>query len=106
MNKILGDLNVYIYKSIKKSNSYCSFYLLVFICMILNQNALGKMVDTTKTKYNVLFIAVDDLRPELNCYGKSQMHSPNIDKIAAHRGLYLPGLIVNKPFVHLLVPAC
>jgi len=29
---------------------------------------------------NVLFIAVDDLRPELNCYGASHLHSPNLDK--------------------------
>jgi len=26
---------------------------------------------------------VDDLRPELNCYGDSQIHSPNIDKLAS-----------------------
>lgn len=32
---------------------------------------------------NILFIAVDDLRPELGCYGQSHIHSPNIDRLAA-----------------------
>jgi iduronate 2-sulfatase len=32
---------------------------------------------------NVLFIVVDDLRPELGCYGHSQIKSPNIDSLAA-----------------------
>ncbi|WP_146532743.1 sulfatase [Rubripirellula reticaptiva] len=31
---------------------------------------------------NVLMIAVDDLRPELACYGASSIHSPNIDRLA------------------------
>jgi len=34
-------------------------------------------------KRNVLFIAIDDLRPQLNCYGKTQIHSPNIDQLAS-----------------------
>ena len=35
-------------------------------------------------KPNVLFIAVDDLRPELGCYGQTHLHTPNIDRLAAN----------------------
>ncbi len=47
---------------------------------------------------NVLFIAIDDLRPELGCYGKSHIHSPHIDKLAAS------GFIFNKNYCQ--VPVC
>jgi iduronate 2-sulfatase len=34
-------------------------------------------------KPNVLFIAVDDLRPELGCYGNLEVKTPNLDQLAA-----------------------
>lgn len=39
-------------------------------------------------KPNILFIAVDDLRPELRCYGNKDIHSPNIDALAARGTLF------------------
>lgn len=41
-----------------------------------------------QSRPNVLFIAVDDLRPELGCYGSSHIHSPNIDALAASGRLF------------------
>lgn len=37
---------------------------------------------------NVLLIAVDDLRPELRCYGEEHMHTPHIDALAESGRLF------------------
>jgi len=41
-----------------------------------------------KRKPNILFISVDDLRPELGCYGKTHVHSPAIDRLAREGRLF------------------
>ncbi len=42
----------------------------------------GQSGSAATQKPNVLFIALDDLRPELGCYGFDTIKSPNIDRIA------------------------
>ena len=53
-------------------------------------------------KPNILFIAVDDLRPELGAYGNKMVKTPNIDRLAKMI-LFLQVIIVSKPFVDLRV---
>ncbi|MEO0416332.1 MAG: sulfatase, partial [Verrucomicrobiota bacterium] len=43
-------------------------------------------------KPNILFIAIDDLRPELGCYGSKVAKTPHMDKLAAD------GLLFNRAY--------
>ena len=57
------------------------FYLSIAVAILLIANQRYAVADEP-AKPNVLLICVDDLRPELNCFGKDYIHSPNIDALA------------------------
>lgn len=52
----------------------------------------GMLNTSKKNLMNVLFISVDDLRPQLGCYGHRQMITPNIDALAGR------GLLFNRTY--------
>jgi iduronate 2-sulfatase len=57
-----------------------SWLRLVFIFTLA---LLPKLEADAAKKPNVLLLCIDDLRPELACFGKSYIKSPNIDALAA-----------------------
>ena len=68
--------------------------LLLFIAL---STACQSEKDTKSlTSPNILFIAVDDLRPELGVYGNQTVKSPNIDKLA-NEGSYFTRHYVQVP---------
>lgn len=57
------------------------FTLISLLCLLQPSFA-------AENKLNVLLICVDDLRPELACYGASYIQSPNIDRLASSGTLF------------------
>ena len=54
----------------------------VTFCCVALLGAMPLSRVSAAERPNVLFIAVDDLRPELGCYGHPLVKSPNIDRLA------------------------
>ena len=60
-------------------NQYFKFASLFFLVVISNEIIAQ---DKRTSKPNILFIAVDDLKPLMGCYGNTMVKTPNIDKLA------------------------
>ena len=73
----------------KNSNKLILILILIFF---INISISGVTKDNVRK--NVLFIIVDDLRPELGCYG-SVAKSPNIDKLASE------GILFNRAYTQV-----
>ena len=61
----------------KKSNQ--AFHLLI---IVIAMAITFPIIAQQKSKPNILFFAVDDLKPILGCYGNTQIKTPNIDRLA------------------------
>jgi iduronate 2-sulfatase len=53
------------------------------VSLLLLQSSSSLFAVQSSPRQNVLLICIDDLRPELKCFGKDYIHSPNIDALAA-----------------------
>ncbi|WP_246454756.1 sulfatase [Hyunsoonleella aquatilis] len=80
-------------------NKFFTYTFGLVILFMSCKNEKKKTVETQDQKpMNILFIAVDDLRPELNFYGANHIQSPNLDKLA------IESLVFNRAYCN--VPVC
>ena len=79
MNNIFSNLKM----------AFRALGMLSSLCVYAEDNAADE-------KKNVLFIIIDDLRPELNCYGAKYMKTPNIDRLAS-QGVMFENAYCNIP---------
>ncbi len=93
---IYQSTNLPIHQSTSYSMIFWKDFKSVFISLVLIIPIVFGCDTRLAPKPNVLFIAVDDLRPELGCYGKEYIQSPNIDRLASE-GIVFANHYANVP---------
>jgi len=66
--------------------------ILFLLCIISCKPKQETKEEVVKKKPNILFLAIDDLRPEIGAYGSEIAITPNLDKLASD------GLLFNKAY--------
>ena len=73
-------------------NSNCRITLTLFLIVISSLLSQPAAARKSIKRPNVLFIAIDDLRPALGCYGDKAAVTPNIDRLANR------GMVFNRAY--------
>lgn len=85
----------------KYQNFIIAIWALSLCCMVMSfsenpgskKNPVRKVKPTQKQQRpNVLFIPIDDLRPDTGCYGNKIIKTPNIDRLAKR------GVVFNRAY--------
>ena len=84
-------------KKVCRSMKFSGSFSALLFCFIVMPDVTclafeDREAEAAKPPMNVLFIAVDDLRPELGCYGSKIAISPNLDRLAGQ------GLLFNRAY--------
>ena len=72
-------------------------FIPLFLSLSLSLALFLSISSAQSQRSNVLFIAIDDLRPALGCYGDSVAVTPNIDRLANR------GTVFNHAYCQLAV---
>ena len=65
------------------------YFSIIIVILVLGACTQQKSGEQESLHPNVLFICVDDLRPDLGCYGNRVVHSPNLDKLAESGAVFM-----------------
>src|SRR5690606_29395597 len=88
MNRLIM-IHARFFLAAEQSNILSCFIVVCLLILATGGEVFGQSGQQRK---NVLFILVDDLRPNLVCYGDMDAYTPNIDNLAKQ------GIVFNKAY--------